>query len=109
MRAVRGLSRKRASRGTKHRIRRAPHPHADVGWPPGRQDSFMAQTENLDVASLFRLDGKTAVVVGGYGGLGTMISRLLADAGAQVAIAGRSAEKAQALASELGDAGASAM
>ena len=40
--------------------------------------------EHLD---LFRLDGQTAVVVGGAGGLGAAIARGLAEAGAAVAIA----------------------
>lgn len=70
----------------------------------------MAQTEkNADAASLFRLDGKRAVIVGGYGGIGTVISRLLADAGAHIAVAGRSSEKAEALAAELSAAGTTAI
>jgi NAD(P)-dependent dehydrogenase (short-subunit alcohol dehydrogenase family) len=36
---------------------------------------------------LFRLDGQTAVVVGGAGGLGAAMARGLADAGAAVAVA----------------------
>ncbi|MBA3365053.1 MAG: SDR family NAD(P)-dependent oxidoreductase, partial [Actinobacteria bacterium] len=58
-----------------------------------------------DLASLFRLDGKTALVVGGYGGIGEVTTELLAQAGAGVAIAGRSFEKAGALAARLRDAG----
>lgn len=70
----------------------------------------MAQTEkNADISSLFRLDGQSAVVVGGYGGIGSVISRLLAAAGAQVAVAGRSSEKADALAAELRASGATAV
>ncbi len=58
---------------------------------------------------LFGLDGKVVLVTGGYGGIGEAVSRGLAGAGAQVAIAGRSRDKAQALADDLGsDAYASA-
>ena len=38
-------------------------------------------------ASLFRLDGSTALVIGAGGGLGSAIARGLADAGAAVAVA----------------------
>jgi NAD(P)-dependent dehydrogenase (short-subunit alcohol dehydrogenase family) len=48
------------------------------------------------------------VVVGGYGGIGTATSRLLAGHGAAVTIAGRSEEKAQHLAEELRQTGAAA-
>src|SRR5206468_2693570 len=54
-----------------------------------------------DFASLFRLDGKRAILVGGYGGIGEVTTRLFAECGAEVAIAGRSEEKARALAEEL--------
>jgi NAD(P)-dependent dehydrogenase (short-subunit alcohol dehydrogenase family) len=58
-----------------------------------------------EVGSLFRLDGKTALVVGGYGGIGEVTSELLAVHGAAVAVAGRSLAKATALAERLGDEG----
>jgi gluconate 5-dehydrogenase len=62
-----------------------------------------------DFASLFRLDGKRAILVGGYGGIGEVTSRLLADYGADVAIAGRSEEKARALADEISSGGGRAI
>jgi NAD(P)-dependent dehydrogenase (short-subunit alcohol dehydrogenase family) len=49
------------------------------------------------------LRGRTAFVPGGYGGIGAAIARGLAGAGARVAVAGRSAAKAEALAATLGD------
>src|SRR3954454_22293105 len=57
--------------------------------------------ESPQLGSLFRLDGKTALIVGGYGGLGRVTSELFAELGASLAIAGRSLDKAQQLAGEL--------
>lgn len=55
------------------------------------------------------LHGRTAYVPGGYGGIGAAIAWGLARAGARVAISGRSADKAQALAAELRAAGHEAL
>jgi NAD(P)-dependent dehydrogenase (short-subunit alcohol dehydrogenase family) len=48
------------------------------------------------------LSGQRALVVGGYGGIGTVISEQLAERGATVAVAGRTADKAVELAEKLG-------
>ena len=53
------------------------------------------------IEQLFRLDGKVALVTGGYGGIGEAVSRGLAQAGAQVAIAGHNGARASALAQAL--------
>ena len=50
---------------------------------------------------LFNLEGKAAFIPGGYGGIGEAIARELARAGARVTVAGRSLEKAEALAGVL--------
>lgn len=55
-----------------------------------------------ELDALFRLDGRRALVVGGYGGIGEPTSRLLAAQGATVAIAGRSPDRAAELAADLG-------
>jgi gluconate 5-dehydrogenase len=55
--------------------------------------------------SLFRLDGKRALVVGGYGGIGELLSQAFVEFGAAVAVAGRSQEKADELAGRLEAAG----
>ena len=53
---------------------------------------------------MYRLDGRKALVVGGYGGIGEPTVRLLRSMGASVAIAGRSPDKAQKLADDVGGA-----
>ena len=61
-----------------------------------------AETRTLaDSEALVRLDNKSALIVGGYGGIGKLTTQLLSDYGAAVAIAGRSEDQAQALAKEL--------
>jgi gluconate 5-dehydrogenase len=54
---------------------------------------------------LFRLDGKVALVTGGYGGIGDAVCHALAAAGAKVAISGHNGEKAEAAAKALRDLG----
>ena len=54
---------------------------------------------------LLRLDGKVALVTGGYGGIGLSVSRGLAAAGAKVAIAGRNRDKACAAAAAIRELG----
>lgn len=53
------------------------------------------------LAQSFRLDGKVALVTGGYGGIGEAVCRGLAAAGAKVAVAGRNAERTAALVDDL--------
>ena len=62
-----------------------------------------------EFAGLFDLHGRTAFVSGGYGGLGEAIAWGLAQRGARVAIAGRDAAKALALAGSLQGAGYDAL
>jgi NAD(P)-dependent dehydrogenase (short-subunit alcohol dehydrogenase family) len=58
---------------------------------------------------LFRLDGKVALVPGGYGGIGEAVCRGLAAVGAKVVVAGRSQTKSETLAQSLTETGAKAV
>ena len=55
--------------------------------------------------SLFDLDGRTAVVVGGTSGIGRVIALALARAGADVVVTGRRAELVDQVANEVRDLG----
>jgi NAD(P)-dependent dehydrogenase (short-subunit alcohol dehydrogenase family) len=82
-----------------------------AGGPPGPPGGLpgpsivVDERRAADFPSLFRLDGRRVIVVGGYGGIGEVTTRLFAECGAELMIAGRSQEKAQALAEELVGAG----
>jgi NAD(P)-dependent dehydrogenase (short-subunit alcohol dehydrogenase family) len=53
------------------------------------------------IEQLFRLDGKVALVTGGYGGIGEAVSRGLASSGAKVAVTGHNGASAAAFAESL--------
>lgn len=55
--------------------------------------------------NIFRLDGKVAVLPGGAGGIGSALARGLAEYGADVVVAGRSAERAESVAASLASTG----
>ena len=57
---------------------------------------------------LFSLNGKVALVAGGYGGIGESVCRGLAAVGATVIVAGRSADKAESLARAIAAEGCAA-
>ena len=58
---------------------------------------------------LFRLDGQTAVVIGGAGGLGAAIARGLAEAGAAVCVADVNAPQAKLVADDIARAAGRAL
>lgn len=58
--------------------------------------------------SVFGLEGKTILVTGAAGGIGSAISRGLASAGGEVALCGRNLEKCRILADEIAAAGGKA-
>lgn len=62
----------------------------------------------MNPENLFRLDGKVALVTGGYGGIGDAVCRGLAAVGAKVAVTGHNADKACACADALTQQGADA-
>jgi len=63
-------------------------------------------TEFTSESSSAVLKGQRALVVGGYGGIGTAVCHQLADQGASIVIAGRSEDKAVELAARLRERGA---
>lgn len=63
----------------------------------------------LDSHALFDIHGQTAIVTGGSGVLGSAMARALASAGAKVAILGRHAEKARAVAEAIAAEGGQAI
>ena len=58
--------------------------------------------------TIFNLDGDVATVIGGTGELGGLMAEALGAYGAKVAIVGRSAERGEARASKISDAGGTA-
>ena len=58
---------------------------------------------------MFNIDGRVAVITGGYGVLGASMARCLAKHGVHVAIVGRKPEKGEPLAAELSAIGAEAI
>ncbi len=55
----------------------------------------------MDIAKLFDLSGKSALITGATGALGSAAARALSSAGAHVTLAGGNAEKLAALANDL--------
>ncbi len=62
-----------------------------------------------DLAKLFRLDGRIALVTGGTGGLGSALAKGLALAGARVAVGARTQSGVEATAAALRNLGAEAI
>lgn len=62
-----------------------------------------------DVAQMFRLDGRTAIVTGIGPGIGEQVARAMSAAGANVVVVARTADKVERLASFMREEGGSAI
>src|SRR5215217_3836914 len=80
-----------------------PKTRAGVGVTPRTYAPRMTTAAALDPLSLFRLDGKVAVVTGASSGLGERFARVLDAVGARVVVAARRADRLEALAGDLAD------
>lgn len=69
---------------------------------------MMRMTQPTATADLFRLQGRRAVVIGGTGVLGGRFCEVLAAAGAEVVVAGRSAERGRVAVRRIENAGGAA-
>lgn len=72
-------------------------------------DTDTTQAGSARLQSLFGLHGQVAIVTGGGAGIGAATAKLLAEAGAQVVIANRSAASGERLAAALVAAGHTAL
>lgn len=63
----------------------------------------------MSYETIFRVDGKVALLPGGAGGIGSALARGLAEFGADIVIAGRSLERAQAVADSVLSTGRQAL
>src|SRR3954470_16808427 len=72
--------------------------------PPG----CILASQSERTTQWFRLDGRVALVTGGYGGIGLAVCHGLSAAGARVAVAGRDQEKAERAAEAIRAAGGDA-
>lgn len=57
---------------------------------------------DIDLPRLFDISGRTTIVTGASSGLGERFARVLAAAGARVAVAARRADRLERLVAELG-------
>ena len=69
----------------------------------------MTETDEPRYRPDFRLDGKVCVLTGGTGVLGSVMAQGLAAAGARVAVLGRRADRAEAVAAAVREAGGEAL
>jgi gluconate 5-dehydrogenase len=78
-------------------------------WPAEEVGTIVTETkanpptDSKSVRELFRLDGKVALVTGGYGGLASAAAHALAEQGCAVVLAARRSERCAGLVEELAE------
>lgn len=72
-------------------------------------DSSAGAPPGTDELARFRLDGRTVIVTGATGGIGSRLCRAFAAVGARVVVHGRDTARAEALTGALRDTGAEAV
>src|SRR5450432_3872424 len=97
-----GAGRRRVRRGAIGFVVRSAGPYGDAMSPQHPLSSgFGAKTTPREVIGERRFDGTTAIVTGGYAGIGLEATRVLAAAGAEVIVPARDIAKATAALSGL--------
>src|SRR4051812_1159748 len=100
------LNRQASRRHRRRRGRTSYHPIPVPCLRSAERQPILSPTQSEGSAmNLFDLTGKVAVITGGNGGIGLGMAQGIASCGANIAIIGRNAEKAEAALATLRDIG----
>src|SRR4051794_3624341 len=80
-----------------------------LGVREARADVTTVEQTVTDELARFRLDGRVALVTGGYGGIGSRFCEAFAGVGARVVVIGRARDRAEAVAQRARQLGGEAL